>query len=788
MKNDQAAHRVLLYWASYLQKYACDMDSTQESRPLESIFARMSLSEDRSNKPMSACYLLPRLLSEDISYPSDQFEQSEKVFTEWKCSVCKKTPEELKEMSVSDILFWLEVHGAYVHGAYAPAGDDTTVSLFDRAKTEAAIATCLEHPDICSDEPFLLVAGDFSGMQDFIYTISSQGALKTLRARSFFLEMLAQHVIYEILNIESLRLNRTNLIYSGGGMFYLLLPNNESAESSLRKVKTEINDWLFDEHSARLYLGLKWVPTTKDVIESDATTTWSNVIELLENDKRQKFLDKIKSGEMFQIEAPEQETNEASCQICHRDDVEETEQFKEELRACKSCLRLYKLGDKLPDTVYIVRGEKESEGNLQIQVGEHWYTVFEQESKIQQLQEGSDVWQINPFEKSENGKPEKRKDAIPLYIGNYVRQHGELPERAKEKECQRRVMDGEKTPGDSDMASFEGLAKAACGADLVGILRMDVDNLGKLMADALPQNHRTIAHLSYLSRSLTQFFTLHLNEICKGNTLLPDTPLDIAGKNPKDNNGRDVTTVYAGGDDLFVVGAWSDVAELAFDVQKCFDAYTCKNPDISISGGMITQQPKFPIYQMARIAGEAEHSAKRNRAECRKEECRKDSSKCSLYASGECGRKSSIALLYDVAIASEAAEMKEKFKNAERIKVALTWDKADEYVLELVKLLKETGENKGTHINPDALPRGFIYKVFEVINIWRGQGVLYLPTFAWILRHTQNALKRRKGSDFANKFVSKFYTFNPEQIAAMHIPMSWFDLLTRGGKENESTL
>jgi CRISPR-associated protein Csm1 len=213
---------------------------------------------------------------------------------------------------------------------------------------------------------------------------------------------------------------------------------------------------------------------------------------------------------------------------------------------------------------------------------------------------------------------------------------------------------------------------------------------------------------------------------------------------------------------------------------------------------MITQQPKFPIYQMARIAGNAESSAKGNTSKCQEEKCHKDWSKCSLRdSSGECGRKNSIALLYDAAISGEAVEIKKKIEEqrkykfeepAERIKVALTWDKADKYILEIVKLLKETGKNKVTHIKPDALPRGFIYKVFEVINIWRGQGLLYLPAFAWILRQIQNNLKRRKGTDFANEFVIKFYTFDSERISSMHIPMSWFDLLTRGGSENEPTL
>ena len=68
--------------------------------------------------------------------------------------------------------------------------------------------------------------------------------------------------------------------------------------------------------------------------------------------------------------------------------------------------------------------------------------------------------------------------------------------------------------------------------------------------------------------------------------------------------------VYAGGDDLFIVGAWDDVAELAFDINASFNAFTCQNPNVHLSGGVTLHKPKFPLYQMARIAKQAEGAAK----------------------------------------------------------------------------------------------------------------------------------------------------------------------------------
>ena len=59
---------------------------------------------------------------------------------------------------------------------------------------------------------------DISGIQDFIYTINNKGALKGLRARSFYLEIMMEHLIDELL--EKVELSRANLIYSGGGHAY----------------------------------------------------------------------------------------------------------------------------------------------------------------------------------------------------------------------------------------------------------------------------------------------------------------------------------------------------------------------------------------------------------------------------------------------------------------------------------------------------------------------------------------------------------------------------------------
>lgn len=63
---------------------------------------------------------------------------------------------------------------------------------------------------VATDPIFALFSCDLSGIQSFIYNITSKGALKSQRSRSFLLDLLMEHLMDEIL--EALGLSRANLI------------------------------------------------------------------------------------------------------------------------------------------------------------------------------------------------------------------------------------------------------------------------------------------------------------------------------------------------------------------------------------------------------------------------------------------------------------------------------------------------------------------------------------------------------------------------------------------------
>jgi CRISPR-associated protein Csm1 len=88
-----------------------------------------------------------------------------------------------------------------------------------------------------------------------------------------------------------------------------------------------------------------------------------------------------------------------------------------------------------------------------------------------------------------------------------VRRAYDLPLSARNKEKEIYQEERGKEPSKEDMtgrtASFTGLSYAACGADLIGCLRMDVDNLGKIFSKYL--NEFDLVSLSHLSKMLNIF-------------------------------------------------------------------------------------------------------------------------------------------------------------------------------------------------------------------------------------------------------------------------------------------
>lgn len=755
LKDGSIAVADLEKYSDAFSSLGIDIDAITELKltGLRSIFA------DHSDSPNTAKYYSPCVLdAEKINYPDLAVEPDD--FSKVR----------LSETTSQNALVQLERYGSFV----ATSADPQT-PVYDLFKSGAAVydCLCLKQCDGEADEKCLLVGCDFSGIQDTVYTISSKGALKTLRARSFMLEMLTEHIIYEILSLAEAE--RHAIIYSGGGGFGLLLPNKKWLKENIEKFGDILNEWAYSELFGKLFIALDALPFKGESLKTKGAfqTLRQEQADNLDKQKRRKFLKQL--DKLFKPQMPEQTSVQTECQITRRDDLDEYNMRDLETGTLmadvllndregakwtwvsESCFHQFKFGDALADLVKggaICRtGTKPERKAAYFNFPNIKWTEISKESEDSYAyyyvanSSGSErvLWRHNDW-----------SGERALLYANYVRKHSDLSPYAKGKETESLKEEGREAKGEHT-ATFVGLAANSCGADLIGSLRMDVDNMGRLFADI-----GNLSELSTKSRMLNLFFKVYLNRICAGNLDGGLELTDIVGKNyTEKNKGRNVSVIYAGGDDLFILGAWDETTELAFDIQRCFALFTGGR---GISGGLTLHQPKFPLYQMARKSGEAEKAAKNDR------DVRHDDP-----------TKNRIALFYDDA----KDQLKSKMQNPGRYMLSMSWDLGNDFLLPLMEIYRKCGDlrmqDSRCVLEIEKFSYQTIEKWFAVIKKYQERNQLYLPTMARVMSQVEEGLGEENSSLFKD-LVGFLYTNDESKkdwISHLHIALNWLSFLRR---------
>lgn len=473
---------------------------------------------------------------------------------------------------------------------------ESDIAFIDLVRSTAAVASALAHDS--KSEHISLVAGDLSGIQKFIYTISSDGALKSLRARSFYLELVTEEVVQQLL--AELHLPRTSVIYAGGGNLYLLAPTAEETKTAVNKIHQRFNKWLKNKFQAKIFLTLELCKfPVADVANENFATHWDNLIRELNKQKNRKFFNYI-------LDLLEPQPSYEPCRVCHRDDTEDLERLNNQeddsVLACPTCRDMFSLGGHLLRIDAIVRSHREfipdavdTKVVFNISSTPIYYHLFKQWDleKAKKINNTEIVllvnnWLVNNY---------YADNVVPLLLGKYAQKSSEEEDAI--------IRAGE-------MA--KEAKKAGC-IPRVGYLRMDVDKLGLIFAKGFKANKvQNLPRIAGLSRQISYFFKVYLNSLAKNRSdNLPEgaehlTSDDSGKAKPRPN----LVFIYSGGDDLFISGAWNEVVEFAFDTYQSFQEYTGWNPDITLSGGISINDIKYPLYQAARSSGDAEEAAKAN--------------------------------------------------------------------------------------------------------------------------------------------------------------------------------
>lgn len=471
------------------------------------------------------------------------------------------------------------------------------------------------------EERFLLVGGDISGIQKFIYSISSpeearKGMAKRLRGRSFYLNLLNDAIATHI--ISRLGLPQTNLLWCGGGHFTILAPHDEDAVASLRDIQTNINKHLLTAFDGSLSLALDWFAASCKELE-DFGRLKERLSTEINRSKRQKFMNAL-SADFFKPG----DITERLCAVCG---------MKSKGTFCERCERHGEIGREIAKAKYILKVEGSELNNcdvVEFSVG-YFFAESKEEliKKIKKIRGVISQLHIislnNPnfLEDDVVKQLEGVKIGIPISFG-FSFLGNEVPVRRH------------------SILDFEAIASLSKGAKKLGILKMDVDNLGKIFVSGLSQEDRTISRISTLSSMLDLFFAGYLNKIVKEHHVyaglcgdctqkLKDKTREIeieiveSGEKEstivyavqpefedelcdncksKENRITKVYVIYSGGDDLLMVGPWDAITEVGTDIRRSFKEFVSNNELLNISGGVFICEAKYPIGRAVNIADE----------------------------------------------------------------------------------------------------------------------------------------------------------------------------------------
>lgn len=466
------------------------------------------------------------------------------------------------------------------------------VSLYDHSKMTAALAVCLydyEQENSKNPNPFLVIGADFSGIQPYIYQIVSKYAGKNLKGRSFYLRILADAVVKYIL--KELNLFQSNIIYNSGGSFYLIAPNTGFVRDKIVQIIETIEQKMFDAHGATLFLALDYVALSKEALMSrngeNLAQVWADLFQKRDNKKNRKFSHIVANNYAdffepmhFGIET-DRITGEGISQH------EKTRNVEEIGRVKQLTYQQIELGKRLRDSDILAVSEGEvpywrDKNPIEpAGLGFFFYLLKKGDLKQlkQQLRGSADRISIITL----NGKD-----------GNCEFMYGDSDNDLMVQGVNN-IYGLEFYGGNLfDGATFDEFCKKESEDAFrrLGILRMDVDNLGHIFQKGILRERATLSRYAVLSRSFDYFFSGYINTIQQ--EVASDTSF----------------IVYSGGDDLFIVASWEDAIELAKRIQSDFHAFTCYNPEFSLSGGIAIVTPKFPIMKGAKESEEEEKLAK----------------------------------------------------------------------------------------------------------------------------------------------------------------------------------
>lgn len=390
-----------------------------------------------------------------------------------------------------------------------------------------------------------LLKGDISGIQEFIFNVQSKGASKALKARSYYVQILGKLAYDFILK----NLDNTKKFYEGGGSFFIEFSatDDSTAENNVAALRKIVND---SQRHEDLLIHLSFVKINDD-------NFWSQLRNYSNKEKLQFFEDNnnffepyLRKNDVNNQKFPQVENWISKTSNPHDD----SNQFK---ALTEIMVKEEKVLVNLLDGTF-----SETEANFENLL-------------INKLPFWKDYGEKQIYENYRKGYSEAYTDNNDLKGKNIV-----------------------------DFDALGDFAAHRTGTNKIGILKLDVDNLGELFGTA------DYDMVKQYSETFSKFFTETIY------TSLYNSKYFQLGDSNEEPYKANVYPIFAGGDDCFIIGGWDAILCFANDLHALFETdnrikeITLNGKPMTFSAGIVLVNPTHPVRNFSELAEEALKKAK----------------------------------------------------------------------------------------------------------------------------------------------------------------------------------
>jgi len=470
--------------------------------------------------------------------------------------------------------------------------DPSTASFCDTFRIQKALENAVENSG------YLLVKGDLSGIQNYIYggiqpkNAGGQAKLsKKLRGRSALVAMLTDFLANAMLH--ELGFPNWHLLFAGGGHFNLILPFSEKLEAQIEDLEDKIAVEMRRAFGDTLDLVVAAVRCDLTILEN-AGSFFEKLNAKRETKKYQQHPKSLNSHFYPKDELSITERNLLKKQrdkltedlgtvLPKRKLLVETVSSQKLHPEKKRAFEVFDFHlEKAVHQLFLASDERISDWNIE----DEWENVENFLMLNKEDLKSARVLRMNDTQIFPDDVEWGSQLNIPVsfgfrFLGKYVPPH-RTEDRPKTFE---ELAFPDPSEGEKELTE-EQLKKS--GLLMLASMRLDVDDLGCIFSHGFGKNV-SLSHVVALSREMHYFFTAYFDHLAEENGIY---------------------VVYAGGDDAFVVGRWDKIIAFAAQLRDDFQKFVHKNEDVHFSAGIFMGDPKYPVERFFRDAGRLEKEAK----------------------------------------------------------------------------------------------------------------------------------------------------------------------------------